>query len=98
MNVFLYDLHTGMKQIILILLGIALVYFCCMQFSEGFSTPYGPYQIGNNAYQNGLGNAPAGVNAVAGQPQYEQNAGVPSVNPVPPGNPQNVWAEYKRQP
>jgi hypothetical protein len=86
-----------MTQIILILLIIVLVCFFCMRFSEGF-TPYGPYQIGNNEYQYGLGNAPAGVNALPGELQYGQNAGVPSVNPVPPGNPQNVWAEYKKQP
>ena len=68
-----------------------------MQFSEGF-TPYGPYQIGNNQFQNGLGNAPPGVNALPGAIQYEQNAGAASVDRVKPGNPQNVWDDYKIQP
>jgi len=63
---------------------------------EGF-TPYGPYQIGRE-YQNGLGSAPAGVNALPGKLQYEQNAGAPSVDRVKPGNSQNTYPEYKQQP
>jgi hypothetical protein len=45
------------------------------------------------------GVAPAGVNASPGQPQYEQNANSPHVNPAyKNGNPQNVFAEYLKQP
>ena len=45
------------------------------------------------------GCAPAGVNASPGQPQYEQNANSPHVNPAYKiGNPQNVFAEYLKQP
>jgi len=45
------------------------------------------------------GCAPAGVNASPGQPQYEQNANSPHVNPAyKNGNPQNVFAEYLKQP
>jgi hypothetical protein len=86
-----------MKQIIIILLIVVLGYFLFMRYSEGF-TPYGPYQIGNNQYQHGLGDAPAGVNATGGAEQQEENAHAASVDPVQPGNPQNVWADYKMQP
>ena len=86
-----------MKQIIIVLLVFALICFTCMQFSEGF-TPYGPYPIGNNQYQHGLGDAPAGVNALSGKEQQEENAHAPTVDSVPPGNPQNVWGGYKMQP
>ena len=85
-----------MKRIIVILLIILVLYFA-FQTYEGFS-PYGPYQIGNNKYQNAGGNAPAGVNALPGQEQMQQNATAASVDSVKPGNPQNVWAEYKQQP
>jgi hypothetical protein len=45
------------------------------------------------------GCAPAGVNASPGQPQYEQNANSPHVNPAyKNGNPQNVFSEYLKQP
>lgn len=45
------------------------------------------------------GCAPAGVNASPGQPQYEQNANSPHVNPAyKNGNPQNVFAQYLKQP
>ena len=45
------------------------------------------------------GVAPAGVNASPGQPQYEQNANSPHVNPAyKNGNPQNVFAENLKQP
>lgn len=85
-----------MKQIIILLLIILL---CAVLFktTEGFS-PYGPYQIGNNMYQYALGNATAGVNAIGGKEQEKQNAGAPTVTRIQPGNPQNVWAEYKKQP
>jgi hypothetical protein len=86
-----------MKHIIVILLIILIAYFCFQSYYEGF-TPYGPYQIGNNAYQNAGGSAPAGVNALPGAQQMVQNATVASVDPVPSGNPQNVLAEYKQQP
>ena len=84
-------------KLLILLLALVLVCFLCMQFSEGF-TPYGPYQIGNNTLQNALGNAPPGVNALPGAIQYKQNAGAASVDHIKPGNPQNVWDDYKIQP
>ena len=85
-----------MKHIILILL-IVLIATLLFQSSEGF-TPYGPYQIGNNQYQNAHGNAPPGVHAMNGKDELRDNAYAASVDPVQPGNPQNVWPEYKKQP
>ena len=82
-------------KVIIGLLIILLIIFCLTKGSEGFS-PYGPYKI--NSFKGGLGNAPPGVNAFPGADQEKQNAYSDHVNPVQPGNPQNVWAEYKRQP
>jgi len=84
-------------KLLILLLALVLICFLSIQFSEGF-TPYGPYQIGTNTYQNALGNAPPGVNAMPGALQYEQNAGAASVDRVRSGNPQNVWNDYKMQP
>ena len=82
-------------KLILVLLLILFVIFCLTKGSEGFS-PYGPYMI--NSFKGGLGNAPPGVNALPGADQEKQNTHSDHVNPVQSGNPQNVWAEYKRQP
>lgn len=79
-----------MKLIIILL----IVLVCILYFSnvaEGFS-PYGPYII--NAFKGGLGSAPAGVNALPGKGQEEQNAYAPHVAAVQPGNPQSARAAF----
>ena len=84
-----------MKRIIVIFLIILVLYFA-FQTYEGFS-PYGPYQLGSTL-QNAGGNTPPGVNALPGFEEMQQNASAASVDPVPSGNPQNVWPQYKEQP
>ena len=79
-----------MKLIIILL----IVLVCILYFSnvaEGFS-PYGPYII--NAFKGGLGSAPAGVNALPGKRQEDQNAYALHVSAVQPGNPQNARAAF----
>ena len=79
-----------MKLIIILL----IVLVCILYFSnvaEGFS-PYGPYII--NAFKGGLGSAPAGVNALPGKRQEEQNAHAQHVASVQPGNPQSARAAF----
>jgi len=86
-----------MKHIVVIFLIILIGYVCFRSYYEGF-TPYGPYHIGDIQYQNAGGNAPAGVNAIPGNDQMKFNKYASHVNPVPSGNPQNVFASLKRQP
>jgi hypothetical protein len=47
-----------------------------------------------NAFKGGLGSAPAGVNALPGAKQEDQNAHAPHVNAVQPGNPQSARAAF----
>jgi len=44
------------------------------------------------------GSAPAGVNALPGKPQHDQNAHAPHVNPMNQLNPQDTNPELKKQP
>jgi hypothetical protein len=83
-------------KLIIILLIILVCVLLLRPYTEGF-TPYGPYQIGGE-YQNALGSAPAGINALSGELQYQQNSNATSVNRVKPGNSQNTYPEYKQQP
>jgi hypothetical protein len=75
--------------ILLIVLLCVILYFS--NVTEGFSA-YGPYII--NAFKGGLGSAPAGVNALPGAKQEDQNAHAPHVNAVQPGNPQSARAAF----
>ena len=75
--------------ILLIVLVCVILYFS--NTTEGFSA-YGPYII--NAFKGGLGSAPAGVNALPGAKQEDQNAHALHVNAVQPGNPQSTHAAF----
>jgi hypothetical protein len=75
--------------ILLIVLLCVILYFS--NVTEGFSA-YGPYII--NVFKGGLGSAPAGVNALPGAKQEDQNAHAPHVNAVQPGNPQSARAAF----
>ena len=86
-----------MKHIAVIFLIVLIGYLYFRSYYEGF-TPYGPYHIGDNQYQNAGGSAPARVNAISGSDQMKFNKHAQHVNPVPSGNPQNVYASLKRQP
>jgi hypothetical protein len=49
--------------------------------------------------ENSHGSAPAGINALPGEPQYQQNSASPPVNPAnKKGNPENTNPELKKQP
>ena len=80
-----------MKLIIILLIVLVCVIFYFSNVAEGFSA-YGPYII--NAFKGGLGSAPAGVNALPGVIQEEQNAHALHVAAVQPGNPQSARAAF----
>lgn len=67
-------------------------------FTEGFTSD-GWNLSSLTSMENAHGSAPAGVNALPGEPQYQQNSASPPVNPAnKKGNPQNVQPEFKKQP
>ena len=85
-----------MKHIIVILLIVLVVILCCKSYYEGF-TPYGPYSI--NAFKDGNGVAPPGVNALPGKEQMVENATSQHVASFEPNNCITPFAaEYKQQP
>ena len=95
-----------MKHLILIMLFIAIAVFVIYKYllfgfsKENFENPQGwVLQDSEHHYQDAHGSAPPGVGASPGDVQYEQNSASPPVNPVNKnGNPQNVMAQFKKQP
>jgi hypothetical protein len=85
-----------MKHIIVILLIILVVVLYCQSYYEGFTTPYGPYDI--NEFKGGNGSAPPGVNALPGKQQMTQNATSAHVASFTSTSCPAAFAEYKRQP
>lgn len=92
--------------IIVVLVGILLWNRSCI-VKEGFEAEHGAiqYAVGeatgevlSDALANAHGNAPAGVGALPGHDQEQENAHAPYVDLVPPGNPQNTDPNYKKQP
>jgi len=94
--------------IIVILVGILLWNRSCI-VKEGFETTPASNIVNyaredamspvmGDAMANAHGNAPAGIGALPGHDQEEENAHAPYVNPVPPGNPQNTDPKFKKQP
>ena len=68
-------------------------------FLEGFSGQDGWNLASMTSMENAHGSAPAGVNALPGEPQYQQNSASPPVNPANKnGNPENTNPELKKQP
>ena len=66
---------------------------------EGFSGQDGWNLASMTSMENAHGSAPAGVNALPGEPQYQQNSASPPVNPANKnGNPENTNPELKKQP
>ena len=66
-------------------------------FTEGFQEGWNI--ASSTSLENAHGSAPAGVNALPGEPQYQQNASAPHVNPAnKTGNPENTHPELKKQP
>jgi len=92
--------------IIAILIGILFWNRSCM-IKEGFEdkenmqtkhTIDTANEVMSDFMANAHGNAPAGVGALPGHDQEEENAHAPYVNPVPSGNPQNTDPNFKKQP
>jgi|APGre2960657444_1045066.scaffolds.fasta_scaffold02890_3 hypothetical protein len=79
-----------MKLIILLIILVCIILFFS-NATEGFSA-YGPYII--NSFKGGLGSTPAGVNALPGAKQKDQNAHAFHVAAVQPGNPQSARAAF----
>jgi hypothetical protein len=68
-------------------------------FLEGFNGQDGWNLASMTFMENAHGSAPAGVNALPGEPQYQQNSASPPVNPANKnGNPENTNPELKKQP
>ena len=95
-------LEISTKQIILLVLfGIIIyvIHYRPYYFLEGFSGRDGWNLASMTSMENAHGSAPAGVNALPGEPQYQQNSASPPVNPANKnGNPENTNPELKKQP
>jgi len=101
-NLFQCLLDINIKQVLLLVLFGIIVYVITnhmYMFSEGFSGQDGWNLASSTNYENAHGSAPAGVNAMPGEMQYQQNSASPPVNRAnKTGNPQNTLPELKKQP
>lgn len=93
-------------KVIILIITIVILYVIVTNYSEPFVNPINHVNVNHidsnevNVYANNHGSAPAGVNALSGEIQYEQNANAPHVNKNK-GNPQNEHSyqnELKIQP
>jgi hypothetical protein len=92
------------KHVILVALFGIIVYVIIYRpyeygLLEGFSGQDGWDLASKTSMENAHGSAPAGVNALPGEAQYQQNSASPPVNPAyKNGNPENTNPELKKQP
>ena len=90
------------KHVILLALFGIIIYVIMYRpyyFLEGFSGQEGWNLASMTSMENAHGSAPAGVNALPGEQQYQQNSASPPVNPANKnGNPENTNPELKKQP
>jgi hypothetical protein len=90
------------KHVILLALFGIIIYVMLYRpygLLEGFSGKDGWNLASKTSMENAHGSAPAGINALAGEPQYQQNSASPPVNPANKnGNPENTNPELKTQP
>lgn len=87
----------NVKHVILLVLFVIIVHVMINRVWEGF-TP-GWNLSSSTMLENAHGSAPAGVNALPGEPQYQQNSASPPVNPAnKKGNLQDTHPEFKKQP
>jgi hypothetical protein len=90
------------KHVILLALFGIIIYVIMYRpyyFLEGFSGQEGWNLASMTSMENAHGSALAGVNALPGEPQYQQNSASPPVNPAnKKGNPGNTNPELKKQP
>ena len=90
-----------MHLMILALLGISIYVILYRPYGilEGFNGQDGWDLTSKTSMENSHGSAPAGVNALPGEQQYQQNSSSPPVNPANKnGNPENTHPELKKQP
>jgi hypothetical protein len=103
-NLFGYLLGISTKHVILFALFGIIIYVTLYRpygygLLEGFSGKDGWNLASMTSLENAHGSAPAGVNALPGELQYQQNSASPPVNPANKnGNPENTNPELKKQP
>lgn len=101
-NPFGYLLEISTKHVILLALFGIIIYVILYRpygLSEGFSGQDGWNLASKTSMENAHGSASAGVNALGGEQQYQQNSASPPVNPANKnGNPENTHPELKKQP
>jgi len=93
--------HNVFIALIVVVIGCIVYQYYPLWFvvSEGYQN--GEVSVAGGAIPSGdaHGSAPAGLHAISGAIQYQQNSNSPPVNPANKnGNPQNTNIEYKRQP
>jgi len=94
-------LEIDMIHVIALVLFVVVVYLIMTRpygfgMLEGFNDGWN--LSSSTSLENSHGSAPAGVNALPGKPQYDQNSNAPHVNPVNQTNPQDTNPELKKQP
>ena len=103
-NLFICLREISTKHVILLaLFGIIIYVILYRSYGygvfEGFNGQDGWNLASMTSMENAHGSAPAGVNALPGEPQYQQNSASPPVNPAnKKGNPENTNPELKKQP
>ena len=93
--------HNVFIALIIVVIGCIVYQYYPLLFvtSEGFQNGEVSTASGAIPSADAHGSAPAGVNALPGAIQQQQNSNSPPVNPAnKDGNPQNTNIEYKRQP
>jgi hypothetical protein len=89
---------TEMKNAVLIALVVLVILFVVYQYDSslfgllGSREGFEDVNVTKGKMANAHGNEKAGELASPGMPQMNQNANTPSVNAVPPGNPQSAEA------
>ena len=89
---------TEMKNAVLIALVVLVILFVVYQYDSslfgllGSREGFEDAKVTKGTMANAHGNEKAGQLASPGMPQMNQNAGAPSVNAVPSGNPQSAEA------
>jgi|UniRef100_A0A6C0DDZ4 hypothetical protein len=94
-------LEIDMIHVIALVLFVVVVYLIMTRpygfgMLEGFNDGWN--LSSSTSLENSHGSAPAGVNALPGKDQHDQNAHAPHVNRVNQINPQGTHPELKKQP
>jgi hypothetical protein len=94
-------LEIDMIHVIALILFVIVVYLIMTRpygfgMLEGFNDGWN--LSSSTSLENSHGSAPAGVNALPGKVQHDQNAHAPHVNRVNQNHPQDTNPELKKQP